>query len=495
MKRNFLTAVALMVVAFLASTTVAQAADVTFSGHLWPRYEVNEQSDMRDSTDADFWAAMRTRLNANVKVDADTSAFISLQSVRTFGNNLGAGGGANARTGANAAATNSSAGGANGPFSPNDQDDSVGVHQAYMYLKNFAGLPVDLKLGRQEVVLDGHRLFGNTLWTMGASSHDALLLVHARDNHTLIYGYSTANEDSTLEANTGDVDAHILYGNFQGVLGGALSTYGIIVDDRFGSLSGGTTNANNAVWFTLGARQAGKLAGLDYRVEYYHQLGQAAASNALGQSGIPAGVSVDTRDAYMYGARVSKTFSNTMWKPKITLFYDFLSGTSDDDVQNGNWRSFDTLFDTGHKFYGLMDEYLSNTGGDQDFFGMQDLSVKLKLQPAANWKFMADWHQFYTAVGINGSPTRANAAGFTMNCAGAVGALCAQGVSNPNRNYDTDLGQEVDLTLVHKYSSNVTLQAGYSVYYGTPTHAIVKERTATAGGEAQWAYLQASLKF
>ncbi|NIQ02055.1 MAG: hypothetical protein GWM98_17960, partial [Nitrospinaceae bacterium] len=49
----------------------------------------------------------------------------------------------------------------------------VGLHQAYFTVKNLMSAPVNLKIGRQEVILDGHRLFGNTGWTQGAQSADA----------------------------------------------------------------------------------------------------------------------------------------------------------------------------------------------------------------------------------------------------------------------------------------------------------------------------------
>ena len=40
---------ALMVTAFFAATEIAKAADVTFSGQIRTRYEVNEQSDFTDT--------------------------------------------------------------------------------------------------------------------------------------------------------------------------------------------------------------------------------------------------------------------------------------------------------------------------------------------------------------------------------------------------------------------------------------------------------------
>ena len=96
--------------------------------------------------------------------------------------------------------------------------------------------------------------------------------------------------------------------------------------------------------------------GLNYRAELYYQFGEAAGI-ARSTGGISTIADVD-REAYMFGVRVGKTFKNVSYKPTVTLWYDYLSGTSDADQANGKWKSFDTLYDTGHKFYGLIDVFL-----------------------------------------------------------------------------------------------------------------------------------------
>ena len=77
---------------------------------------------------------------------------------------------------------------------------------------------------------------------------------------------------------------------------------------------------------------------------------------------IICGTSID-RDASMFGIRVGKTFKNVSMSPTITLWYDQLSGVDDDDHAGGDWGQFDTMYDTGHKFYGFQDFYLNRTGG------------------------------------------------------------------------------------------------------------------------------------
>ena len=260
MKKNFLTAAAVMATAFLAGTTVAQASDVTFGGEILSRYEVLERNDFNDATEADSYFQSRVRLNANVKVNDSTSAFIQMQSNRTWGDRFEAAGSATDPAG------NSTA----GSFDVNDQDASVGVHQAYFTLQNFATLPVDLRVGRQEVILDGHRLFGDTLWTMGENSHDAIRLDHKHGNLAIAYAYIQGSESQRADdANDiDDITAHLAYLNYNGILGGKLSVTYAYLNDGCGRAAAATPAAGNCTnveddLHYFGFRQAGQLFGID----------------------------------------------------------------------------------------------------------------------------------------------------------------------------------------------------------------------------------------
>ncbi len=463
---------ALMVTAFFAATEIAKAADVSFSGQIRTRFEVNEQADFSDATEADDFTSTRVRLNANVNVNDSTSAFIQMQSVRTWGESLSTGG----------------VGSGNASYTNSDADASVGLHQAYFTLKNFASLPVDLQLGRQEVVLDGHRLFGHTGWAQGANTHDAVRLTHSHDNMTLMYAWIQANESASRGDNRNDVEAHLLYGNLSGVLGGKLSvTYAWLMDNcgatantitaatatRIATNTETCNNLQNDI-HTIGVRQAGQLFGIDYRGEYYYQWGDANADK-VGTLGT-AGGDVD-RDASMFGVRIGKAFDNVTMKPSLTVWYDYLSGTSDEEARNNEYGSFNTLFDTGHKFYGLMDVFgaVGSGGADAatDGLGLQDVAVKAKLSPMPGWTLKADYHWFFTAEGLAGSPT-----------IGRIG------------NQDNDIGSELDITLINKYNANTNIVIGYSNY--TASEGLNQVNTAGGRGvpdDANWAYVMFDVKF
>ncbi len=590
MKRNFLTALSLSVVMVGGMVANAAAADITFGGQLRPRFEVFEQNDFNDTTNPTYIISTRIRLNVNAKINDKTSAFIQMQARGVYG----AGGG-----GVGAGGIPAPLQGDRNAASPSDGVTDVGLHQAYFILNDFFGAPVDLKFGRQEIVLDGHRLFGNTGWTQGAQTHDAIRLDHHHGEHSISYMFIKGTEQTgagptTIGANAGaaslggaapaglifglggcgvDIDDdcdrndHVIHANLKGILGGALSLYFVATDDNTfnaplaltaggltpgSALAGSGLNMDNDM-YTIGARQAGQLYGIDYRLEGYYQFGEAegvaATSAAAGASvigGAPLGTAtafstalttaagtaanplnarlttasatgltqlanygaggtsgVD-RGAYMFGARIGKTFSNVMWKPSFTLWYDHLSGTDLDDVADNDFSTFDTLYDTGHKFYGFMDLYLNPNGGDTSYLGLQDLAAKMSIKPMANLTLKADIHAMWTETDISDDLNDLGIANATtaVTALGAVGGLAA-GNTTVVGDLDSHLGEELDLTAVYKYNPNTTISVGYSHFWADDTFHFVNNRNnsvavapnTTNDDDASWAYVQFDVKF
>jgi len=452
MKRNFITGIAMMVAAFFVGTEIAQAADVSFSGSVRTRYENENRGAFTVGGANNDLVATQVRLNTKANINADTSAFIQMQSNRTWGT------------------ANSNA------YTASDNDTTVGIHQAYFTLKNVYGSGIGAKVGRQEVVLDGHRLFGHTGWTTGAQTHDAVRLSHSHDNMTMTYVLSASVEGANSGHADLDVQTHLLHNNFQGVLGGNLSTYVIYTDDSCGINSNACTGGGfDNQWYTLGGRQVGKMFGLDYRAEAYWQLGKAGGASAqISAASISSYNTVATtirgfetegnkRDAYMFGVRVGKKFSNVTWSPKVTLWFDYLSGNNDENMNKGEWSAFDTHFDTGHKFYGFMDLFLNNTGANTNWMGLQDAAVKVVMKPAAGWTLKADYHNFRTTETIGGNPGLATRTGILSAAASSLFDTRTLGAAQ-TRNLGNHLGDELDFTLVHAYNPNTKLSFGYSLF-------------------------------
>ena len=488
MKKNFLTVIAMTVVAFFVSAEIAKAADISFSGQVRTRWEVAEHlgnggvagggnaNGPGMNNQPDDFIISSVRLAATANINDQASAFIQMQSARTWG---GTGSSSNG------------GGSGNASSSASNHDASVGLHQAYFTLKNFMNLPMgwDAKIGRQEIKLDGWRLFGNTIWTTGMQTHDAIRLNHKHDNTTISAMYILRNEDGRTndQNDNNDFDVYALHLNQKGVLGGQFSGYYVFSDDGCSMKSasstanteGCTKYSNN--FHTIGGRQAGTFAGLKYRAEAYFQFGDAQGiADSTGGTlhpSLAAGVDVD-REAYMYGVRLTKAFKNVSYKPAVTLWYDYLSGTSDDDLKNGKWKSFDTLYDTGHKYYGLQDLFLGvGSGGEKGThgLGLQDLAVKVKLNPVAGWTLKVDHHHFYTAEGMSNTIT--------------------SGVAVPVSAGDTSfLGTEIDVTAIHKMNPATKVLIGYSNF--SPSQGFRRIRNTTTGAnDANWAYVQFDVKF
>jgi hypothetical protein len=488
MKKNFLTVIAMMVVAFFVSTEIAKAADVTFSGQIRTRWDATEQFGGTDTaagaadgvqagqnqTDDAVFSSVRLAATANV--NETTKAFIQLQSTRNWGENGGVAG--TSETGSNGA------GDGNATFTANDNDASVGIHQAYMQFKNFLNLPLgfDAKIGRQEVLLDGWRLFGNTIWTPGMQSHDMVRLDHKHDNTSVTLGYILGREGGrqTDPADHQDHDTWFAYMQQKGVLGGALSLYYVRADDQ------AATRKREVQINTVGFRQAGKMAGFDYRGEFYYQFGEAAGVNHSGTqdaTNVAANNNVDY-GAYMYGLRIGRTAANTAMKPSLTLWYDYLSGTSDKDSRDGKFRSFNTVYDTGHKYYGLIDLFLGigggGAGGTQGL-GLQDLAIKGKIKPMAGWTLKADYHWFWTAESV-------------------VANKVASGITTSGGAIDTNfLGNELDITAVTKMNANTKVMIGYSNYTSSSSMRLLKGTglgtNSIGANDMNWGYVQFDVKF
>ncbi|MGV7221101.1 MAG: alginate export family protein [Nitrospinales bacterium] len=545
MKRSLFAILAAMVPFLLVGVmTVDAATQFNFSGQFRPRYEVWEQHDFDSVTLENHIFHTRARFNVEAVISENISVFLQFQSNGVWGDDEV--GGDNDRAGDRRASV------------PNQFLADVGFHQAYALLKNVFGVQgLSTQIGRQELVLDGHRLFGNTLWTQGGQSHDAIRADYKMGNLSFMYFFSKGTENSVLgfvgggsgsDSDKEDLNTHVVYASMNGVLGGKFSAYFVATDDD--SFNDDDTapgdddsdDSNNSYprdidyddnnIYTIGARQAGQLFGLDYRVEGYYQWGDAAGiaqsatnsglhriNDAGCQDGDDAACDTYSRSAYMFGVRVGKKFQNVMWKPSFTIFYDHLSGNDDDDYESEEWSAFNTLFDTGHKYYGFMDTFLASTGADTNYLGLQDLALKTSIQPTSKITLKADLHFFWTETDVDcNSDVDGCTDGENVGISAVISDLDDDITAD---DYGSYLGTELDITMVYKYAPSTTFTIGYSHYWADNWFAVVNKRGARSavdmtcdafeggcddangsvndsdgdGDGASWAYVQMDVRF
>ena len=166
----------------------------------------------------------------------------------------------------------------------------------------------------------------------------------------------------------------------------------------------------------------------------------------------------------MEALSVGYGFPSLPFQPALFIGVDYLSG--DDDFGDETEKWFDTLYATNHKYYGFMDYFPAQTGGrgftDIHVRGLTDIHVKLAAQPLESTQVNVAFHNFRSSQDhtlTDGSTTR-------------------------------DYLNELDLTVNHRYSANVSFVGGVSL--AMPGDIIKESR---GEDNATWAYLMTVVNF
>jgi len=418
----------------------AQAVDFKFGGELRPRVELADQSVGAKKNQKNTFTTQRTRINMRAIVNKDVSGFIQIQDVRTWG-------GSSPTTAPPSLTQTGTSVSASG----------LDIHQAYIDLKNIQDTGVSLKLGRQEMVFDEHRLIGNIGWIQQAQTFDA-----ARGSIALGDGV----DFTAFFARTVAIDTHPTLKNtinnaatFESSFSGARLTYNLGGKDRitpyfYYALNPSRTGAANAAGTTntipnvadnikyAGAYFLKHIGGFRVRIDGAYEFGNV--NNATSINAYMATVAVGTNLDIASGAN-------------LTLWYDYLSG--DDNPNDLTVHTFTTPYATNHAYYGHMDKFLNIPRQ-----GLQDIAIKFWIKPTAKLKLIIQAHQFLSAK--------------TSNTPGT-----------PPKN----LGQELDLHAKYPIAKNTMLVLGYSHYFGNGTvnGAVTGDSTLNSN----WAYAMMDMKF
>ena len=144
-------------------------------------------------------------------------------------------------------------------------------------------------------------------------------------------------------------------------------------------------------------------------------------------------------------------------RPALFIGVDYLSGDDDFGDQTVKW--FDTLYATNHKYYGFRDYFPGYTDG----WGLTDIHVKLAAQPLESTKVNVAYHSFRSS----------------------------QDYPLADGNTTRDYLDELDLTVNHRYSANVSIVVGVSLAI---PGAILEEQFG-AEDTATWAYFMTVVNF
>lgn len=435
---------------------VTKAKKITLGAAVRARYENRYNHDFDESTpnSSDF-TLLRTRLNVGMDVTDDVRAFIQVQDSRIFG--------------------------AEQDESKNSQN--LDLRQGYVDLLRFAGLPVDLRIGRQTLVYGDERLIGAFEWNnVGRAFDGAKAMLHPADNLQVdLFATKVAELDNSVteqESITPFAPTLISGGptagadedqNFYGAYAmwkpgrQLVDVYLLYLEDNSPSLvpargvGAGTpiqTNStgDNLSFWTAGARLSGPiaaLAGFDYGFEGAYQYGE--------------GADLDIRAFALHG---ELGYALPLFK-KSRLSVEANYGTGDDDPNDGDFETFSNLFPTNHLHYGYMDRISWSNARN----------YAVKLDSAITDKLSAKLHFWYFELAED-EDALFNAGGGTIFGPGAADG-------------ENEVGQEIDFVANYKYNEAVAFEAGYS-------HFFVGDAVAQAkvdDEDADFAYLQMNMSF
>lgn len=390
-KLIFLTGFAL----FCIVTITAQTFNL--SSEIRPRYENKHgyKSLLNTGVNGANFISQRTRINFKFQQDK-LKIGVSLQNVRVWGD----------------VSTLAS------------KDNANAFHEAWAEVSladNFK-----LKLGRQEIIYDDSRIFGNVGWAQQARSHDAAIAkVKTSKNSVLDLGFAL-NSDSRAGAD-------ILYSNVAGYKTFQYAWYHV----KATTFSLSLLALNTGVEFlvnpneqkvnysqTIGGRGTYKLDNFNFDGSIYLQGGKLQANKIA---------------ATYFGGNIKFKASN---KFVVGLGGEYLSGKDTNDTST-KIKSFNPIFGTNHKFNGWMDYFYVGNHGNS--VGLVDLYATFMYKKD---KFSAKLipHIFSSAADIYKGGTKMS----------------------------TSLGTEIDLTIGYKIANNITFSAGYSKMFATDSLEFLK---------------------
>lgn len=289
-----------------------------------------------------------------------------------------------------------------------------------------ASCPLTLRVGRQDLQYGKERLVSPLDWASTRRRFDGVKLFARGDtwNVDLWYVKPVVIQRKQRDRFNEHVDFWGAYVTYKGIPRHGLDMYFFAIDD-----TGNATNPNGKAGdrsiYTLGARFWGKTAGFDYDTELAGQWGRWAG---------------DTVQAWSWSADGGYTFADVAWKPRLGAGFDWASG--DEDPTDGKVGTFNQLFPLGHAYFGFL-----------DLIGRQNITavnVNLSAWPIPKKvKARIAYHTFWldankdALYNAGGRATRRDVTG----------------------NSGTEVGHEIDLTVLWKIDRHSKLLLGYSHFW------------------------------
>jgi hypothetical protein len=379
----------------LSQTYFAQEFEVNLE--LKPRIEYRHgfKTLLPDDTEAASFVSQRSRLNFYYR-NEKLKAYISLQNVRVWGD------------------VNT--------LSPSDANGTA-IHEAWASV--ILNDQFSLKMGRQEIIYDDHRIFGNVDWAQTGRSHDAFIATYIPNSKSrLDVGIALNEEDETLFKTDYDVNNYksFQYAWYHTKLE-ALSLSFLVLNTGF--TFEGDDEQEVDYNQTLGVYSDYSKNKFKADASIYFQTGKIA-NRDLNAFNLSGNVHYDITTNFNLG-----------------LGAEYLSGT-DMNATDNKLKSFNPLFGTNHKFNGWMDYFY--VGNHINSVGLLDFNLPFKYKKD-KVSFQLVPHMFSSAATV---------------------------VDVTGNEMDSYLGTEIDFTMGYKIADTIDFQVGYSHMFATETMEVLK---------------------
>lgn len=321
---------------------------------------------------------------------------------------------------------------------------SIALHEAWVDINIETN--ISLKIGRQELVYDDHRILGNVDWAQQGRSHDAFIGKYETKGMKLHIGGAFNQSGQGLFGTSYPVQ------NYKGL---GLVWFENKIDSNMKFTIMGVTDAfqesdtvnNNYYRHTFGGNYYYNSQSIDLQGIGYYQLGETVSGMDI--------------SAYMFSVQGYYKFDGF----KVGAGVDYLSGN---DTAGDKYGAFNTLYGTNHKFYGLMDHFL-DIPAETNNGGLVDIYAKVKYDFVPKWNASLDFHTFSLEKPIiNPLSTELSEKG---------------------------LASEIDFVITHTMSKSVKFQLGYSYMIPTETLKLVQGRMEGTNSQWLWAMVSVTPEF
>jgi len=406
----------------------------------------------------------RTRLNVKADFSNEVGAFIELDAYDIWGTDFRS----DYITGADR---------------PPLTGDDVEIYQAYIEANEMWGLPLRLRVGRQEIALGSEWLVGvnDTSSFFTGLSFDAVRLTYATDMFSVDAFAAELAEGGPLEEDE-DVWLYGVYGSYLGLEDMVIDAYWMLVRD-----GRDIPNDTNLGWF---GEWIEDLCGVDdYGPTYLHTVGLRGAGT-IGAFDFEAEAAYQFGDAHQVGRRANLEVGYTFdmaWQPRIWVGGAYLEGEDNRDITFWEWLnpcdrpeasvSFNRLFSNWEYSEFLdLNGTLSNVwlvrGGVQ---AMPTESVELALVVS-----------YFDALEAFDAPTNWS----------WLFSFCTD-------ENDTELGLEAALYATYHYSEDLCFEAGWAHFFAedgaTDGQYVLLNGLGFTGGtdddDADYLYVETRVQF